>query len=230
MTDNDRHDRRKEAGERTRRRLLDATRDLLAAHGEDGFSLRDITQAAQANVAAVSYHFGSKDSLCRAVVDEALRTVIEEQAAGYRQLPDDAPLEAIAAAFARPVISAVSAGSGETRALIRIVKRAVTDADPRERQRHDAILAVGSEPLLERLRRALPDVPEDELRFRMEATAGILAVLAGGHPGIDLETKTESELERLVIPVVAGALAGGSSTPPTQASSGVRRRPRRGAP
>jgi len=53
----------------------------------------------------------------------------------------------------------------------------------------------------------------------MEATAGILAFLASGHPGIDLETKTESELERLVIPVVAGALAGGS-TPPAQASSG----------
>jgi AcrR family transcriptional regulator len=159
MAGNDRHDRRKEAGERTRRRLLDATRDLLAAHGEDGFSLRDITQAAQANVAAVSYHFGSKDSLCRAVVDEALRTVIEEQAAGYCQLPDDAPLEAIAAAFARPVISAVSAGSGETRALIRIVKRAVSDADPGQRQRHDTILAVGSEPLLERLGRALPGRP-----------------------------------------------------------------------
>jgi len=56
----------------------------------------------------------------------------------------------------------------------------------------------------------------------MEATAGILAFLAGGHPGIDLETKTESELERLVIPAVAGALAGGS-TPPAQASSGVGR-------
>jgi hypothetical protein len=117
----------------------------------------------------------------------------------------------------------------ETRALMRIVKRAVSDADPGQRQRHDTILAVGSEPLLERLGRALPDVPQDELRFRMEATAGILAFLAGGHPGIDLETKTESELERLVIPVVAGALAGGS-TPPAQASSGVGRQPRRGAP
>jgi hypothetical protein len=112
---------------------------------------------------------------------------------------------------------------------MRIVKRAVSDADPGQRQRHDTILAVGSEPLLERLGRALPDVPEDELRFRMEATAGILAFLAGGHPGIDLETTTESELERLVIPVVAGALAGGS-TPPAQASSGVGRQPRRGAP
>ena len=224
MADNERHDRRKEAGERTRRRLLYATRDLLAAHGEDGFSLRDITQAAEANVAAVGYHFGSKDSLCRAVVDEALRTVIEEQAAGYRELPDDAPLEA--AAFARPVISAVSGDSTETRALIRIVNRAMSDPDPGQRQRHDAILAVGSEPLLERLRRALPGVPEDELRFRMEATAGILSFLASGHPGIDLDTKTESELERLLIPVMTGALAGGSAPPP-QASSGASRRPRR---
>ena len=177
-------------------------------------------------MAAVGYHFGSKDSLCRAVVDEALRTVIEEQAAGYRELPDDAPFEAIAAAFARPVISAVSGDSTETRALIRIVNRAMSDPDPGQRQRHDAILAVGSEPLLERLRRALPGVPEDELRFRMEATARILSFLASGHPGIDLDTKTESELERLLIPVMTGALAGGSAPPP-QASSVASRRPRR---
>ena len=184
------------------------------------------SQAAEATWPPSATTSGSKDSLCRAVVDEALRTVIEEQAAGYRELPDDAPLEAIAAAFARPVISAVSGDSTETRALIRIVNRAMSDPDPGQRQRHDAILAVGSEPLLERLRRALPGVPEDELRFRMEATAGILSFLASGHPGIDLDTKTESELERLLIPVMTGALAGGSA-PPSQASSGASRRPRR---
>jgi len=100
---------------------------------------------------------------------------------------------------------------------MRIVKRAVSDADPGQRQRHDTILAVGSEPLLERLGRALPDVPEDELRFRMEATAGILAFLAGGHPGIDLETNTESD-------------SSASSSPSSLARSpAAARRPRRRA-
>jgi AcrR family transcriptional regulator len=210
MTDTQRLDKRREAGERTRRRLLDATRELLAEHGGDAFSLRDITEAAQANVAAVSYHFGSKEALCREAVEEALRAVISAQAEGYRRLADDAPLEEIAAAFARPVVGAAGAGSAETFALLRIVDRAMTSHSPGERDQYDAIINVSSEPLLARLRQALPNVPEDELRFRIEAAAGILHFLASDGMRIDLTTKTADDLERLLVPVIAGALAGGS--------------------
>ena len=47
----------------TRDRILDAARHLFAEHGYDGTSIRDITIAAEANVAAVGYYFGSKDGL-----------------------------------------------------------------------------------------------------------------------------------------------------------------------
>lgn len=47
----------------TRDRILDAARHLFAEHGYDGTSIRDITVAAEANVAAVGYHFGSKEGL-----------------------------------------------------------------------------------------------------------------------------------------------------------------------
>ena len=53
-------DQRREAGLRTRARLLDAALDLIAERGEDGVTLRELTDAAEANVAAVSYHFGSQ--------------------------------------------------------------------------------------------------------------------------------------------------------------------------
>ena len=39
---------------------MDAALDLLAERGEEGVSLRELTNAAGANVAAVSYHFGSE--------------------------------------------------------------------------------------------------------------------------------------------------------------------------
>src|SRR2546430_17354416 len=57
-------DQRREVGLRTRARLLDAALDLLAERGEDGVTLRELTDAAGANVAAVGYHFGSLKSLC----------------------------------------------------------------------------------------------------------------------------------------------------------------------
>ena len=54
-----RADQRREAGLRTRARLMDAALDLIAERGEEGVTLRELTDAAEANVAAVSYHFGS---------------------------------------------------------------------------------------------------------------------------------------------------------------------------
>ncbi len=45
---------------------MDAALDLLAERGEDGVTLWELTDAAEANVAAVSYHFGSLKSLCDA--------------------------------------------------------------------------------------------------------------------------------------------------------------------
>ncbi|MGJ8723417.1 MAG: TetR/AcrR family transcriptional regulator [Roseibacillus sp.] len=52
----------------TQVRLLDAAEILFAEKGFEAVSLRDITQAADANVAAVSYHFGGKENLINAVM------------------------------------------------------------------------------------------------------------------------------------------------------------------
>jgi TetR/AcrR family transcriptional regulator, regulator of cefoperazone and chloramphenicol sensitivity len=48
---------------RTRDRILDVARELFAQHGYNGTTVRDIATAAEANLAAVGYHFGSKDAL-----------------------------------------------------------------------------------------------------------------------------------------------------------------------
>src|SRR5205085_3818874 len=100
-------DGRRTAGERTRRRLLDATRSLLAERGEEAVTLREITGAAQANVAAVSYHFGSLSALCREAIEQSLSTLVDEQVERLGGLGEDATLEEIATALARPVITAV---------------------------------------------------------------------------------------------------------------------------
>ena len=56
----------------TRESLLDAAESLFAEHGIQASSLRMITQRAGANLAAVHYHFGSKEGLVRAVFSRRL--------------------------------------------------------------------------------------------------------------------------------------------------------------
>jgi len=56
----------------TRWRLLNAAGECFAANGYHGASVRDISQVADANVAAVNYHFGDKYKLYEAVLLEAI--------------------------------------------------------------------------------------------------------------------------------------------------------------
>jgi AcrR family transcriptional regulator len=70
----------------TRGRLLDAARRLFAAHGFRRVTVREICQAADANVAAINYHFGDKQGLYHEVLDGAIAimrtTTAEARAAG----------------------------------------------------------------------------------------------------------------------------------------------------
>jgi len=61
----------------TRERLVTAAAALFAEQGFRRVTVRDICQAASANVAAVNYHFGDKHGLYREVVERALASVKE---------------------------------------------------------------------------------------------------------------------------------------------------------
>ena len=52
----------------TKKRILDTAEGLFAEHGFPATSMRDITNAAGVNLAAINYHFGSKESLLIAVL------------------------------------------------------------------------------------------------------------------------------------------------------------------
>jgi AcrR family transcriptional regulator len=204
-----RADQRREAGLRTRARLLDAALDLIAERGEDGVTLRELTDAAGANVAAVSYHFGSLKSLCEAAVEQALERYLDAQQEAVSTLGPESRLEELAGAFARPMMRALAVG-GRDLAVMRIVARAGLDP-PQGWARFDARFDGIRADVLRALKASVPDVKDQELILRTRCVAGMLNWLALAPLGAELRGKSGKQLERLLVPVVAGAFRGASS-------------------
>jgi AcrR family transcriptional regulator len=187
---------------------MDATLDLLAERGEDGVSLRELTDAAQANVAAVSYHFGSLKSLCDAAVEYALERYLDAQQEAVSALGAEVPLEELAAAFARPMMRALAVG-GRDLDVMRIVARAGIDP-PAGWDRFDARFDRIRAGVVRVLKANIPGVRDQELVFRTRCAAGLLNWLVLAPVGVELRNKSEKQIERRLVPVLAGIFRGTS--------------------
>jgi AcrR family transcriptional regulator len=185
---------------------MDAALELLADRGEDGVTLREVTDAAEANVAAASYHFGSLKALFDAAVEDALERYLDAQQEAVSALDPGSTLETLAAAFARPMTRALAAG-GRDLAVMRIVARSGIDPPQgwdRLAARFDRIRA----DVVVVLKTNLPGIREAELTFRTRCAAGLLNSLVLAPIGAELRSKSEKQLERLLVPVVAGTFRG----------------------
>jgi AcrR family transcriptional regulator len=187
---------------------MDAALDLIAERGEEGVTLRELTEAAGANVAAVSYHFGSLKSLRDEAIEHALERYLDAQEEAVNALGPDSTLDALAAAFARPMMSALAAGGREL-AVMRIVARAGLDP-PRGWGRLDARFDEIRADVLRVLKANVPDVKDRELILRTRFAAGMLNWLALAPVGEELGKKSEKQIERLLVPPLAGAFRGAS--------------------
>jgi AcrR family transcriptional regulator len=188
---------------------MDAALDLLAERGEDGVSLRELTDAAQANVAAVSYHFGSLKSLCDAAIEYALERYLDAQQEAVSALAAEASLDALAAAFARPMMRALAVG-GRDLDVMRIVARSGIDP-PQGWDRFDASFDRVRADVLRVLQANVPGVRDQELIFRTRCAAGLLNWLVLAPVGAEFRNKSEKQIERLLVPVLAGTFRGTSA-------------------
>jgi AcrR family transcriptional regulator len=188
---------------------MEAALDLIAQRGERAVSLREVTGAADANVSAVSYHFGSLKSLCDAAIEEALERYLDAQRKAVSELGSDSTLEALAAAFARPMMKAIVAGGREL-AVMRIVARGGIDP-PRGWDRFDASFDQIRADVLRVLKANVPDAKDKELVFRTRCIAGLMNWVVLAPVGAEFHGRSEKQIERLLIPALVGTLRGTSS-------------------
>ncbi|MCX4616667.1 MULTISPECIES: TetR/AcrR family transcriptional regulator [Streptomyces] len=199
-------DLRREAGQRTRDGLQTAALELLAQRGQEGVTLREITDRAGANVAAVSYHFGSLKALCDSAIEHALERYLDAQILALDPLGSTSTLQEMAAAFARPMVRALAAG-GQDLAVMRTVARVGIDP-PQGWERLNGKFDQSRREALRVLTANLPGVDEQELIFRTRCAAGLLNWLALAPIGAELAAMSAEQIERQLVPVVAGAFRG----------------------
>ena len=206
----ERTDQRREAGQRTRDGLLAATVALLAQRGPEGVTLREITDHAGANVAAVSYHFGSLKTLCDSAIEHALDRYLDAQMDAVASLGATAGIEELAAAFTGPMIRALATG-GPDLAVMRTVARVGIDP-PESWGRLTAKFQQSRQDVARKLSASLPGVDEQELDFRIRCAAGMLNWLVLAPIGAELAAKPSERIERWLVPVLAGAFRGSPNT------------------
>ena len=102
----------------TRERLLDASTRLFAESGYRGASVRDICNQARANPGAVSYHFGGKRQLYRAVLRRAASHLVQVEETVRPHAEDEDPPVGAAEALGR-ISSRLTGDDTATRLLLR---------------------------------------------------------------------------------------------------------------
>lgn len=164
----------------TRERLLEAAERHFSEHGFAGASLRQVTAEARANLAAVSYHFGSKEDLFVAVVARLMAPINQERLGLLDQAEARAgksPLEVeeLLEILIGPVLRARTSGGCTLRLFARsqfedpaLCKRIVDGPLKEIKPRIEAALA-----------RTLPYLSRQELAYRLHFTMGAVKSAAG---------------------------------------------------
>src|SRR5271166_1373914 len=88
----------------TKTRILDTAEKLFGDKGFESTSLRDITAEAHVNLAAVNYHFQTKDSLIDAVIQRKIEPVNQRRLAMLDAAGPNPTVEQVVEAFVAPVL------------------------------------------------------------------------------------------------------------------------------
>ncbi|HPI61493.1 TetR/AcrR family transcriptional regulator [Zoogloea sp.] len=208
----------KAAGD-TRSRILDAGERLFMEHGFDGTSMRMITSQAGVNLAAVNYHFGTKELLIQEVFRRRLTHLNQSRLAALDQLEAEAagapikPSRIVDAFFGTALRMAADVeGGGHT--FMCLLGRTYTEPNEFVRQFLAEEYAECVERFLAALYRALPEVDRNEILWRFHFMMGAMSYAIAGTDALQLVTgKFDDENPSRLAPRLMSFLLGGLRAP-----------------
>ena len=204
----------------TKLRILDAAEALFMEHGFEATSLRALTAAAGVNLAAVSYHFGSKEELFQSVLTRRLDPMNQDRLDLLSRLerkcaPAALSCDRILMALFVPALRLARDPARGGKNFLRLLGRAYADPAPFIRR----FLSEQYAPMIARFKtafaRALPQLPRRELSWRLHFIMGALSYTLAGTDALKLIaelnprdiTNDELLLRRLAPFLLAGLTA-----------------------
>ncbi|MBE0620632.1 MAG: TetR family transcriptional regulator [Burkholderiales bacterium] len=217
----------------TRQRILDAAESLFTEHGFDATTLRQITGAAEVNLAAVNYHFGSKEELIREVFRRRLTWLNQQRLQELDRLEAEAggaPLKPsrILEVFFGVALKMAADTEGGGRSFMRLLGR--TYSKPSEfvrgflAEEYAAVLARFKAALI----KALPGVPGEEILWRFHFMLGAMSYAISGTDALHMvaeDALDDSDPEALYARLMS-FMIGGLRAPLPKLQAGPAKRPR----
>jgi len=214
----------------TKERILIAS-EFLLVHKGSAISTRAIADTAGVNIAAVNYHFGAKDRLIEmifrrrfTVLDEACSRELRSMYAAGASRETRFPVSRILRTYLRPFF----AGShddllnGEHMVLL---TRAIMEPNRGIQSVFAEAMKQSREMLLQMLCKALPDLPEEVIRFRFLLALGTLgytlAMAGGGVPLDGLKFTSRDHLVNALVSFLSSAFEAPSPDEALQNSGSV---------
>lgn len=153
-------------GEETRQRLLDVAAELFGRKGFSDTTVRELARAARCNVAAISYHFGSKERLYEAVLTRTLRELAQRRIAALQAVLAEndgrPPLEAVLLAFARACLDPLLTEENAEVRLQLLLREMAQQLLPTELMQRELVAPV-NEVLTHALASSVPELEPEHL-------------------------------------------------------------------
>lgn len=208
-------------GPETRSRILDAAEALFVEHGLDGTSMRMITAAAGVNLAAVNYHFGTKDSLIHEVFKRRLGELNQARIAALDRAEAQARGQGaglkpsqVLEAFFTPSLEMVADTAGGGRTFMQLLGRTYTEPNAFVRKFLAEEYAETLQRFLQALYESLPGVPREEILWRFHFMMGATSYAIAGTDALQLFAgHFDDEDPARMLPRLISFLLGGLRAP-----------------
>ena len=159
----------------TKDRILGAAEELFAQFGFAGTSLRQVTSRADVNIAAVNYHFGSKDNLVNEVFRRRMDEMSAQRLAQLKTAMAEHPgaLEPVLAAFVEPALALAQDRHGGA-AFIRVIARAYAEKNDGLRKFLSDQYGYVLRDFAKAIAACVPGLSKEELYWRLDFLSGAL--------------------------------------------------------
>jgi AcrR family transcriptional regulator len=205
----------------TKERIMDTAEALFMEHGFEATSLRSITATAGVNLAAVNYHFGSKEELFEAVLTRRLDPMNQERVEildclEAKAAPGALSCDRILMALFVPALRLARDPARGGKNFLRLLGRAYADPAPFIRHFLSEQYAVMIARFKAAFGRALPHLPRKELSWRLHFIMGALSYTLAGtdaHKIISELSPRETNNDEILLRRLAPFLLAGLNAP-----------------